>query len=188
MFLRRKKQVDLADEALVLGVREGDREALGVLWDRYAHLLYGVGMKYLKDPEVARDAVMEVFTTLGDRLRKHTVASFRPWLHVVMRNHCLQLLRRGGHHVAFVDLDDGGSTAYTEEMLERERDLQRLEAAIERLDPSQRTCIRLFHLERKSYAEVAEATGLGLEQVRSHLQNGRRNLRNMLGNDADRNT
>jgi RNA polymerase sigma-70 factor (ECF subfamily) len=177
MFLRRRTRVDRSDEELVLLLREGHRSALSDLWDRYAELLYGVGMKYLRDPERSKDEVVELFAGLHDLLRRHRVERFRPWIHTVMRNRCLQLLRReGSRPVEELEPVEGS----LEEAVLREASLERLERAIRALGTEQQRCIILFHLEEKSYAEVSALTGLPVESVRSHLQNGRRNLRLIL--------
>jgi len=188
MFLRRKTDPSASDEQLVLALRDGHQSALGHLWDRYAHLLLGVGMKYLKDTEQARDTVVELFAALPDLLKKHDVERFRPWVHTVMRNRCLLVLRNAKHAVAVPEeLLQETSADDTDAALLHERTLQQLEHAIEGLNDVQRACIRLFHLERQSYQETAQRTGLNVEQVRSHLQNGRRNLRIILTQHADQN-
>lgn len=187
MFLRRSHSGPASDEELVAQTCSGDRAALGQLWDRYAQLLFGVGMKYLKDSERSKDLVVELFSDLPQLLSKHDVERFRPWLHAVMRNRCLLALR-----------NERTTSALPEELLRaphpeeqefailREAELQRLEQAIEELGEGQRLCIRLFYLERRSYQDVADATGYPVEQVRSHLQNGRRNLRLTLERHAQR--
>ncbi|HQV39414.1 MAG: sigma-70 family RNA polymerase sigma factor [Flavobacteriales bacterium] len=176
MFLRNKTAPNLTDEELVARLRAGDRSSLGVLWDRYAHLLFGVAMKYLKDVEAGKDAVMGLFAELPALIGKHEVKRFRPWLHAVMRNRCLMVLRKADPLVrmdpALIEQEDQGGEAAL-----HEASLQELEAAIAQLPEGQEACIRLFYLERNSYQQVAERTGYPLEQVRSHLQNGRRNLR-----------
>lgn len=176
MFLRRKAITTHSDEDLVRLLREGHRSALAELWDRYAELLYGVGMKYLKDIERSKDEVVELFASLKELVAKHEIARFRPWIHTVMRNRCLQALRKERPKAAIPDElihaeeDDDESTL-------REASLQQLELAITRLNMEQQACIRHFHLEGKSYQQVSDLTGMAVEQVRSHLQNGRRNLR-----------
>jgi RNA polymerase sigma-70 factor (ECF subfamily) len=187
MFLRRKTTSVRTDEELVTILRDGHRSALGELWDRYAQLLFGVCMKYVKDTERSKDLVTELFTDLPAMLDKHTVERFRPWVHTVMRNRCLLVLRgeRRNDHVDEQALADHAEA--DDEALLRERSLVQLEQAIEQLNPDQRTCIRYFHLERHSYQRTAELTGLSLEQVRSHLQNGRRNLRLILLHHAHQN-
>lgn len=188
MFLRRKVSESLTDEDLVLRIRGGHQASLGVLWDRYAHLLFGLGMKYLKDGERSKDEVLELFTGLGDLLRKHEVKHFRSWVHTVMRNRCLQVIRGQRHtldaneHLQEEALEDREGASL------HEATLQQLELAIDTLKEGQRECIRLFYLERLSYHEVAERSGFDLEQVRSHLQNGRRNLRIQLERHGDPDT
>lgn len=187
MFMRRQRTVDASDEELASAVRTGGTDALAALWDRYAHLLFGVAMKYLKDPERGRDAVMQLYTDLPALLAKHDVARFKPWAHTVMRNRCLLILRGEKPTLAIDDrpIEDPDTAG---EALLREAGLERLERAMDELPDEQRTCIRLFHLERLSYAHVADRTGHPIEQVRSHLQNGRRNLRLILLRHADRNS
>ncbi len=94
MFIRRKAIATQSDEELVIRLKGGDQPSLAALWDRYAHLLFGVCMKYLQDTEKAKDAVVELFGTLPELLAKHEVKSFRPWIHTVARNRCLMLLRK----------------------------------------------------------------------------------------------
>ena len=188
MFLRRKIDPATSDEELVLALQGGHQLALGLLWDRYAHLLFGVGMKYLKDNERSKDAVVDLFAKLPGLLRKHQVERFRPWVHTVMRNHCLLALRGDHRQVRWDDHAGQGIAAEAEEeAVLREADLQRLEQAITQLNEVQRTCIQLFHLERLSYAQVQERLNIDYDQLRSHLQNGRRNLRHILQQHADQN-
>lgn len=186
MFLRRTATGPLSDEDLMARIRSGHQAALAALWDRYAHLLFGVAMKYLKDIERSKDAVLDLFAGLPALLAQHEVRLFRPWVHAVMRNRCLMLLRRHDPHVR---MDDGTLPEPEEqedEAVLHEASLQRLEAAIAGLKDGQRECIRLFYLDRLSYQQVAARTGLDVEQVRSHLQNGRRNLRINLQRHDDR--
>lgn len=178
MFLRRKAIQQASDEDLVQLLRKGDRASLGYLWDRYAHLLFGTAMKYLKDVERSKDEVAGLFEQLPDLLRKHPVERFRPWVHTVMRNRCLMSLRKE-QPVIGLNNDPGNSEdhdAIADKVL-HEATLERLELAIAQLNEQQRTCIQLFYLQRHSYQEVARLTGMDLEQVRSNLQNGRRNLK-----------
>lgn len=187
MFLRRKTIEHLSDEDLVARVKSGQQASLAALWDRYAHLLFGVGMKYLKDTERAKDLVVEVFASLPELLAKHEVVSFRPWVHTVARNRCLMVLRK---HDPDMRVDDALLQAPddpAEDAVLHEATLQRLEAAIAELKDAQQNCIRLFYLERNSYQQTAERTGFSVELVRSHIQNGRRNLRLILLRDADQN-
>ena len=185
MFLRRKTIEQLSDEDLVTRVKGGQQASLATLWDRYAHLLFGVGMKYLKDTERAKDLVVEVFASLPELLARHDVQTFRPWVHAVMRNRCLMLLRRNDPETHVDEALLHAPEDQNDDAVLQEATLQRLEAAVLRLNDPQQRCIRSFYLERNSYRQTAEGTGFSIEQVRSHIQNGRRNLRLILERDDE---
>ena len=178
MFLRNKTTAPLSDEELVAKLRAGDRSALGLLWDQYAHLLFGVAMKYMKNIDLSKDMVMGLFGELPALLGKHEVKKFRPWVHTVMRNRCLMALRKHDPEVSI--MVEPPQEESSDDAALHEASLQALETAIGQLPEGQASCIRMFYLERNSYEQVAERTGLPVGQVRSNLQNGRRNLRIIL--------
>lgn len=185
MFLRRKQNERSTDDELVKAVKAGRTEALGVLWDRYAHLLFGVSMKYLKNTDTAKDAVMTVFAELPRLLVQHEVRSVSAWLRTVMRNYCLMQLRctdrttlLNGADASDVAFDEADELLATH--LENEATLTRMESAINELKEEQRACITLFYLDKLSYAEVGERLNMAFDTVRSNIQNGRRNLRLIL--------
>jgi RNA polymerase sigma-70 factor, ECF subfamily len=178
-----------ADEALLEAYRKlGEPEYLAELYRRHLHLALGVCMKYLKDVAAAQDAVADVFEKLAKDLREREVEQFKPWLYTVTKNHCLQLLRKEQVQV-------GRTKEYTqflESVMETEEEphlhkedekellLQKLETSIEALNPDQRQCIVLFYIEGKSYKEIVDQMGLTDMQVKSHIQNGKRNLKNLI--------
>lgn len=191
MFSFRKKEnlTDLDDLVLLTRFREsGDLGTLGILYDRYMHLVFGVCMKYLKNEEEAKDAVMQLFEKLVETLPKHEVANFKSWLHVTARNHCLMALRAkkagSAKEQREIPLDDvveyGLPLHHEEESSSREEELQLLERVLDELKPEQQTCVRLFYLEQRSYQEVADSTGYDLKKVKSYIQNGKRNLRMLM--------
>ena len=135
-------------------------------------------MKYLKNINPSKDMVMGLFADLPVLLGKHEVERFRPWVHTVMRNRCLMALRKHDPQVSLVTEQPQEET--NDDAVLHEASLQALEAAISQLAEGQASCIRMFYLERNSYEQVAARTGLPVGQVRSNLQNGRRNLRILL--------
>jgi len=143
-------------------------------------LVYGVCLKYFKDPEIAKDGVMQVFEELVSKLRKHEVDNFKGWLHQVAKNHCLMQLRtpRNLKTVEFkTELVQTEENVHLNGVLEKEENFLKLEYCIGTLVDEQSQAIRLFYLEGKSYHEIASATGRDWNQVRSFIQNGRRNLK-----------
>jgi len=191
-FLRNTSGSSATDEELALLYKNsGELNVLGQLYERYMDLVYGVCLKYFHDAEAARDAVMQIFEELVTKLRRHEVESFRAWLHQVAKNHCLMQLRtpRNLKTVEFrTELVQSEENVHLNGVLEKEENYQRLQYCLQRLSEEQRTSIRLFYLEGKCYREVAELTGLEWNQVRSFIQNGRRNLKICMDKQSARST
>lgn len=158
----------------------GDLDVLGVLYSRYTGLVYGVCLKYLKDREESKDAVMQIFEKLVGTLREHAVTHFKSWLYVTARNHCLMQLRaRKGKYFEEISpgLMETEPSAHPEEGPETEANLSKLEDCIQKLAPEQQACVSLFYLQQKCYKEVVSLTGYDDNKVKSYIQNGKRNLK-----------
>jgi len=155
-------------------------EVLGELYKRYMDLVYGVCLKYLKDRESAKDAVMQIFEELIVKLKKHEVENFKSWLYQVAKNYCLMQLRSPRNrrtaeiNITVMQLEENG---HLNAVLEKEEKFDKMEQCLETLPDVQRIVIRLFYLEGKCYNEIADHTGHGWNQIRSYIQNGRRNLK-----------
>jgi len=140
-------------------------------------------MKYLKDPEEAKDAVQQVFLKAITELHKYKVDYFKSWLYMVAKNHCLMKLRDKGKHPVEINErimatpdEAENKTSY----LEKDIELTNLATALQQLNTEQQECLTLFYLAKKSYGEIVVQTGYTLLQVKSHIQNGKRNLKIML--------
>lgn len=161
----------------------GNRELVGELFKRYARFVFLVCMKFLRDEEKAKDASMQIFENLFADLKKHEVKNFKPWLHTVTKNHCLLQLRNEERILRMTGrlqkelLENMESWYVLHPMDEPEKKLGDLEDAILMLNKEQRICIELFYLKKKCYEEIMEITGNSYNQVKSHIQNGKRNLR-----------
>ncbi len=168
------------DELVARYKATGDLRVLADLYQRYMDLCFAVSIKYLKDSDSAKDAVMDVFEELGDKLKKHDVTNFRSWLHTVVKNHCLMKLRKDNRNKT-VNLDADFMQSVAEEhqdgVNEKEWQLQQMTKCIDTLISDQKKAVELFYLEQKCYNEITEATGLDWNKVRSLIQNGRRNLK-----------
>lgn len=158
--------------------RDHNNQWLGVLLQRYTLLLLGVCMKYLKNEEEARDAVQQIFLKAITELGKYKVEYIKSWLYMVARNHCLMKLR-DKHTI--VPVEDRVQLAAEEtdkkELADKEVTLNLLESSIQELNHEQKTCVTLFYLQKKSYQEIVDITGYTLLQVKSYIQNGKRNLK-----------
>ena len=180
-FLKNISSTSQSDTELVLLYRQsGDLKILGELYQRYMDLVYGVCLKYLKEPEQSQDAVMQIFEELVSKLKKHEVENFRGWLHQVAKNYCLMQLRTP-KNLKTVELPallmQNEEDVHLNGVMEKEENFQKLEKCIASLSDEQRTMIKLFYLEGKCYNQIVEITGLEWNHVRSSIQNGRRNLK-----------
>lgn len=169
------------EPALLAGYRDtGDLQLLATLYEGYMPLVYGLCLKYLKDEERSRDAVMQIFEELISKLRVHEVSNFKSWLYTLARNHCLMAIRSSSKH-DFVSIDN--HFMETESILHLNKDdipeeqIQIMEKCMETLSNEQRLAVSLFYLEEKCYKEVSELTGFDLNKVKSFIQNGKRNLK-----------
>jgi RNA polymerase sigma factor (sigma-70 family) len=149
-------------------------------------------MKYLRNHEDARDAAVDVFEQLLIKLRKHEVSNFKSWLYSVAKNHCLMKLRKGKNHVELqenmVEIVESLPELHQQEEAGKEEQLKKLEESIPLLNQEQRTCIELFYLKERSYQEIMEQTGFSFKEVKSYIQNGKRNLKNTLMQQHERKT
>jgi RNA polymerase sigma-70 factor (ECF subfamily) len=180
-FLKNISTTNQSDATLVLAYREsGDLKVLGELYQRYMELVYGVCLKYLKDPEQAQDAVMQIFEELVLKLKKHEVENFRGWLHQVAKNYCLMQLRTP-KNLKTVEIDpslmQNEEDVHLNGVLEKEENFKKMERCMASLSDEQRMMIKLFYLDGKCYNEIVEITGYGWNHIRSAIQNGRRNLK-----------
>ncbi|RYD55857.1 MAG: sigma-70 family RNA polymerase sigma factor [Sphingobacteriales bacterium] len=177
----------MTDEALLQYYRSsGDNHWLGVLLQRYTLLLLGVAMKYLKDKELAQDAVQYVFLRSLTHLPDGEIQNFKGWLYVLMRNHCLQQLRNKTYpkdETAFLHLAD--ATTDKGELERHDYTLEQMSEELNKLETEQRECIILFYLKKKSYQDIMDETGFSFVQVKSYIQNGKRNLKLALQRKLD---
>lgn len=158
----------------------GDLEILGELYVQYMPLIYGLCLKYLKDEDQSKDAVMQIFEQLVDKLRIHKVANFKNWLYSFARNYCLMILRSSGkqHFVSIEEnLVESDIVLHPDIDESRERQFTLMEKCMKTLPDEQRKSIQLFYLEQKCYNEVAAVTGFDMNKVKSYIQNGKRNLK-----------
>ncbi|KLT64534.1 RNA polymerase sigma factor [Pedobacter sp. BMA] len=158
----------------------GDLNALGTLYNKYMHLVFGVCFNYFKDEELSKDAVMHIFEELVTKLKIHEVLNFKSWLHVLTRNHCLMALRKSSRQNN-VSIDDTfvENTEFVHLDIDntKETQLTIMEKCMETLTEEQRKSVDLFYLQEKCYKEVAEITGYDMLKVKSYIQNGKRNLK-----------
>ena len=176
----KNKITDLTDNELIEYYRHsGDMNHLSDLYQRYMDLVYGVCLQYLKQPEDAQDAVINIFEELVEKLKKHQIEFFKAWLYQVSKNHCLMILRK--KKIYFVSTEDEnvqiGEEMHLEDVLNKESQLSALQSCIDELSEEQKQSVELFYLQNKCYKEIAIITQMPENKIKSYIQNGRRNLK-----------
>lgn len=160
--------------------KDNDLSVLGKLYDPYMPLVFGVCMKYLKNREESRDAVMQIFEKLVETLKRHEVKHFKSWLYTLARNFCLMKLRsEKGRHFEEISpsLMETGALTHLETEPEFEFEITKLEKCLEELGLEQKWCVQLFFIQQKCYKEITDVTGYDGNKVKSYIQNGKRNLK-----------
>ena len=185
-LITKTKYQHMSDEEVVNNYRlSSDKQLVGILFERYSPLVFGVCLKYLRNKDESRDMVVNIFEKLMVDLKNFDIQKFRPWLHSVTRNHCLMFLRKANRPGTEKDIDDlqnklSTSTFADASVEDKEIQLSHLEKAMEELNDEQKISVTLFYLKDKSYQEIAEETGWDMNKIKSYIQNGKRNLKLIL--------
>jgi len=180
---------DLTDiEIVELYKESSDLECVGVLFKRYSRMTFVLCDRILKDETRAKEAMMGVFENLITYLKKYKIDNFRSWLISVIRNHCFMILRKRKQNIEindfyeknpeiFMEFDDVFNPKDKEKQEER---FLMLDKAISSLPREQAECVELFYCKGNTYEQISEITGFSFNQIKSHIQNGKRNIKNIL--------
>jgi RNA polymerase sigma factor (sigma-70 family) len=172
----------LTDEEIIhLFITQKDNRLIEVLYKRYSHLVFGVCLKYLKHKQNAEDVTLNIFSELSEKFMKHEIQHFKSWLYTSSKNACFMQLRK--RKVEFNTLEENTSIFDEEAISSKEVNelkLEKLELAIKELNEGQRFCIEAFYLQKLSYEEITKKTSYSLNEVKSFIQNGKRNLKMIL--------
>ena len=171
-------------ELVALYKSSNDKLYVGELYKRYTHLVLGMCIQYYKDKELAKDAVIQIFEKLFEELQKREVENFKAWLSFVVRNYCISELRKLKTQqerisdYQYLNTQDKEETEIDSK--EKLLQIEKLEHALNELNPFQKKCIELFYYKNMSYTEIVAITGYSANEVKSYIQNGKRNLKTLL--------
>ncbi len=157
------------DEILVRRVAEsGDERAFSELYDRYVGLVYGAGIRYLRERTHAEDLVQEVFLSVWRGAASFDVskAGFATWIYRITRNRATDQVRRRRSRVRTV----GSDFPLEPEEVDPAGDLSRsfdIAAALSRLTPVHREVLTLAYMEGLTQREISRRTDTPLGTVKS---------------------
>jgi RNA polymerase sigma-70 factor (ECF subfamily) len=187
MWLFKKKNYQSDEDIAREYFTTGNKELVGDLFEKHVKTVYGVCLFYFRDRDVAKDNVMQIFEKIMVELRKSEIKNFKGWLSFVVRNHCISELRKQKNRQfvpeTYLDFEIKQTTEDTENIISsigEDEMLAYMKEALPALKENQRKCVELFYLENLSYHEISIKTNLSLNEVKSNIQNGKRNLKLMI--------
>lgn len=169
---------DWSEAELVTAYRErGDGRHFETLYLRHRRRLFGLCLHFLGEPAEAEETVHDSFIKSYEQFATLRGDNFGGWLTRIATNLCLNRLRdRRPQSEMHEGLADSASAGPEQQSVGAE-ERRKARAALDALSPEQRRALELKYFKGYSYQEISRLTGEDYDQVRSHLQNGRRNFR-----------
>jgi len=187
MWLFKKKEYSSDEELLKHYKQSGNKELFADLFKKHVSVVYGTCLFYLQDKAEAEDATMQLFERLMLDINNREIDNFNGWLSFVVRNHCISLIRKNKSYQknikSYGDFEYEDPTYETEEKIQSVNDdvmLEQMKLSLPKLKEGQRVCLELFYLQNKSYQDIANETKYTLNEIKSYIQNGKRNLKLLL--------
>jgi len=167
----------------------GDRPAYGRLVEAFRERAFGAAYALTSNEEDARDLSQDAFVKAFKALGRFDLRRpFYPWLYRILRNGCLNHIKRHGAHRK-VSLDAMGDDDHIQfvaettdpvESIHAEQMAKHLHEAVARLKPEFREIIMMKHFQEMSYQEIADALDIPIGTVMSRLFHARRNLAKLM--------
>lgn len=187
MWLFKKKQFTSDEELLKHYKQSGDKDLFADLFKKHVSVVYGTCLFYLQDKDEAQDATMQLFEKLMLDINNREIENFKGWLSFVVRNHCISIIRKNKSQTknikSYYEFEYETPDLDKEEKINAIHDdllIEQMRESLPKLKENQRICVELFYLQNKSYQDIADETGFSLNEIKSYIQNGKRNLKLLL--------
>lgn len=184
MWLFKKKEYNSDEELLKQYKQSGNKELFADLFKKHVSVVYGSCLFYLQDKDEAQDATMQLFEKLMLDINNREIDNFKGWLSFVVRNHCISLIRKNKsaskNIQSYYEFEYENPSYEEEEKINSISDdvlLENMKSCLPKLKENQRICVELFYLKNKSYQDIANETPFSLNEIKSYIQNGKRNLK-----------
>ena len=171
----------MTDQDVVQRCLAGDPDAFATLVERYGGRVYNVALRITNDPDAANDCAQEAFIRAYRALHQYDPAlPFGPWLYRIATNASLNYVQRWrGHETAVEELPESADEPddRPEATTLRREEVAEVVAAMADLPAAYRAALTLRHMQQLSYQEVADALGIPLGTVKTHLHRARAALK-----------
>lgn len=187
MWLFKKKEYTSDEDLLKHYKQSGNKEVFAELFKKHVSVVYGTCLFYLQDKDEAQDATMQLFEKLMLDINSREIDNFKGWLSFVVRNYCISLIRKNKSYnkniQSYYEFEYEDPNYGTEEkvnMISDDSMIDHMKQCLPKLKENQRICVELFYLQNKSYQDIANQTKFTLNEIKSYIQNGKRNLKLLL--------
>jgi len=180
----------LSETDLVKRILEGEPQAFSVLLGRYQRPVHSLIRQIVFSREDAEELTQDVFVKAFTKLNSFRGgSSLSTWLYRIAYNTAISSTRKQKYVYPEIDEKMLGNIpdAAVDELLDKEHDealMQRMEAAIERLNPKDRALISLYYSEERSISEVSAITALSPENVKVKLFRVRKKIVFLINNSG----
>ena len=158
----------VTDEELMLQVRDGAGETLGVLFDRYHAPLYNFYTKLTGDRTLSEDLVQEVFLRiLRHRNTFRQGTPFRAWIYQIARNTRIDHFRKSRPQVPFEP--EMAPAVAPGDPAQQQQESELLHRALMKLSEEKRELLVLCRFQELPYEEVARLVGCGVATVKVRI-------------------
>jgi len=169
---------EMSEREILEVVQRGDKEAYGAIVKRYMHSAYYVALGFVHNQQDALDVSQDAFIKAFRKIKMFdTTKPFFPWFYRLLRNLCIDQLKRK-HRMREIPLEDVHVLAEEKENRELKETLWK---GIEKLSFEQREIVILRYFRQFSYAEIAELIGKPIGTVMSSLFYAKKKLRGVVG-------
>lgn len=178
--------IDATDAELVTRLRSGQQQALAILYDRYAGLVYSLAFKVLQNQQEAEDLTQDIFLTFWKQDRfDPTRGRLSSFLGLLTRSRAIDKIRKSNTSQKFLDkwqkiVSEDSSSDPLLEKASQEEQREKLQSALQELPEIQRKILQMNYFEGLSQAKIAEALNLTLGTVKSRSRQGLIQLKKFL--------
>jgi RNA polymerase sigma-70 factor, ECF subfamily len=175
--------VDIPDDVFVRKVQAGDKDAFGVLVERYVPKLTRYGRRFVSDEDECKDVLQDVFLSAYEHIQSFDASrAFSPWIYRIAHNAFVNTLRkRRTLSVSFFDLDilfphAVMGESLSEEVMQKE-EREHLLLYVDRLPEKYRSVVLLHYFEELEYQEIADVLHIPISTVGVRLVRARAMLK-----------
>ena len=177
-------KTEVEDQGLISLIQKGDRQAFTRVYNKYHKMLYGLALRYLKNEELAKDAVQYTFTKLWEKHKIISIeVSLRNYLYTITRNHILNQIRKNKVEIAhhYQELQgDQVAIEDTLQIMDNDETIQAFRDAIQKLPERKREICLLKIREQLTHSEIAEQLNISLSTVKIDFIQSKELLRRQL--------